>query len=79
MKAYEKNLTKTNQNESEWEQTLIYEDGNKTMILTETVRNVSNNGTSSRKRSLNATEIDGKQALLNSENNGTMAVRVVNG
>ena len=32
-----------------------------------------------KRRFLNATEINGKQALLNSKNNDTMAVRVVDG
>ena len=48
-------------------------------IVTESVKTVSTNGSSTTKRMLNATEISGEQALLNSQNNGTMASRVVDG
>ena len=63
------------------------EDDGRTFLITESVRNVTVttnvNGTNITKivkrRFLNATEINGQQALLNSKNNDTMAVRVVDG
>lgn len=51
----------------------------KIYLVTESVKTVDNNGVSGTERMLNATEISGEQALLNSQNNGTMASRMVDG
>ena len=54
------------------------EDG-RTLIITESLKNETSGNATKQRRILNATEINGEQALLNSKNNGTMSSKVVNG
>ena len=49
------------------------------MVITESLKNETIGNSTKQRRMLNATEINGKQALLNSKNNGTMSSKVVNG